>query len=318
MAVFHIDHVLSTRLLRNSPIFDDLIRRTAVAAPAGTRITRSFRPSRAANVRHYHRPSLERRLLPRSLVTVHHDLREPTRWLALDYVVARCREAGVVHCLNTTQAAMLAEHGIRHTRVIPHGVDRRVFPLPERPRRWPGGRLRLGLFSRRHPDGVKGEALFEALLGHLDPPRVSFALVGEGRWREAELARSKGFAAEHWERPPYRLMPQIAAGIDALLIVSRLEGGPASLPEALGNAVPVLATPVGLCPDFVRDGDNGLLLTGDPRRDGARIMALLDGDGRGIALLSRGAFASAAEIPAWEEVIAEWYRLYAEVGAAGA
>jgi len=318
MAVFHIDHVLSTRLLRNSPIFDDLIRRTAVAAPAGTRITRSFRPSRAANVRHYHRASLERRLLPRSLMTVHHDPRQATRWLALTYVVARCREAEIVHCLNATQAAILAEHGIDHTRVIPHGVDRRVFPLPERPRRWPGGALRLGLFSRRHPDGVKGEALFEGLLGHLDPRRVSFVLVGEGRWREAELARTKGFAAEHWERLPYRLMPQIVGGIDALLIVSRLEGGPASLPEALGNGVPVLATPVGMCPDFIRDGDNGLLLSADPRRDGDRIMALLDDDGRGIARLSSGALGSVPEIPGWDDVIAGWYGLYAEIGAARA
>jgi glycosyltransferase involved in cell wall biosynthesis len=316
MAVFHIDHVLSTRLLRNSPIFDDLIRRTAVAAPAGTRITRSFRPSRAADVRHYHRASLERRLQPRSLLTVHHDPRETTRWLALDYVVARCREAQIVHCLSQTQAAILAERGIDHTRIIPHGVDRRAFALPERPRRWPGGPLRLGLFSRRHPDGVKGEALFEALLGHLDPRRVSFVLVGEGRWREAELARAKGFAAEHWERPPYRLMPQIVAGIDALLIVSRLEGGPASLPEALGNGVPVLATPVGMCPDLIRDGDNGLLLSADPRRDGDRIMALLDDDGHGIARLSAGAFRSVPDIPGWDDVIAAWYRLYAEIGAA--
>lgn len=316
MAGLHIDHVLSTRLLRNSSIFDDLIRRTVVAAPMGTRLTRSFRPSRAANVRHYHRATLERRLLPRSLLTVHHDPREPTPWLALDQVVARCREVPIVHCLNQTQAAILAGHGIGHVRVVPHGVDRKVFPLPERPRRWHGGRLRLGLFSRRHPDGVKGEALFEGLLRHLDPERVSFVLVGEGRWREAALARQQGFAAEHWERIPYRLMAQIVAGVDALLIVSRLEGGPASLPEALGNAVPVLATPVGMCPDFIRDGDNGLLLCGEPGRDGARIMALLDDNGRGIEDLQQGAFTSIGAIPAWRDVIARWHLLYAEIAAA--
>jgi glycosyltransferase involved in cell wall biosynthesis len=315
MGHLHIDHVLSTRLLRNSSIFDDLIRRTAIAAPMGTRLTRSFRPSRAADVRHYHRATLERRLLPRSLLTVHHDPREPTPWLALDQVVARCREAPIVHCLNRAQAAILAGRGIRHVRVIPHGVDRDVFPLPERPRQWHGGPLRLGLFSRRHPDGVKGEAMFEVLLNHLDPERVSFVLVGEGRWREAALARQHGFAAEHWERIPYRLMAQIVAGIDALLIVSRLEGGPASLPEALGNGVPVLATPVGMCPDFIRDGDNGLLLEGDPGRDGARIMALLDEGGRGIAQLQHGAFAAIGEIPTWQDVIAGWHLLYVEIAA---
>jgi glycosyltransferase involved in cell wall biosynthesis len=315
MAGLHIDHVLSTRLLRNSAIFDDLIRRTVIDAPPGTRLTRSFRPSRAADIRHYHRATLERRLLRHSLLTVHHDPREATPWLALDQVVARCREVPVVHCLNRMQAAILAAHGIGHIRVIPHGVDRHVFPLPERPRQWHGGRLRLGLFSRRHPDGVKGETLFDGLLRHLDPDRVSFVLVGEGRGQEAALARERGFVAEHWERVPYRLMAQIVAGIDALLIVSRLEGGPASLPEALGNAVPVLATAVGMCPDFIRDGDNGLLLSGAPACDGARIMALLDADGRGIARLYEGAFAGIGEIPAWREVIAQWHRLYAEIAA---
>ncbi len=220
-----------------------------------------------------------------------------------------------MHCLNTTQEAMLAAHGIRHTRVVPHGVDRRLFPRPVRPRQWQGHRLRLGLFSRRHPDGVKGEALLQGLLGCLDPQRVSLVLVGEGRWRDAALARERGFAAEHWERIPNRLMPAVVAGIDALLILSRMEGGPASLPEALGNGVPVFATPVGMCPDFVRDGDNGLVLTGEPSHDGARIMAQTDNGGSGITALQRGAFASLGEIPAWDDVIAQWYRLYAEIAA---
>ena len=314
MAILHVDHVLSTGLVR-SPIFDDLIRRAADAAPEGMRVTRSLRPSREACVRHYHRANLERRLLPRSLVSVHHDLHDPRPSLALAKFLPRCREARVVHCLNTTQAAILAAHGIQHIRVIPHGVDRRVLPLPQRPRRWGGGRLRLGLFSRRYGEGVKGEALFEGLLGRLDPRHISFLLVGEGRRREAVLARSRGFESDCWEHLPYRLMEEVVAAIDALLIVSRYEGGPASLPEALGSGVPVLSTPVGMCPDFARDGENSLLLSGDPAADGARIMALLTDGGRGIAALSEGAFATAAGIPAWEEVMAGWYRLYAEAAA---
>jgi glycosyltransferase involved in cell wall biosynthesis len=315
MAVLHIDHVLSTRLLRNSAIFDDLIRRAALAAPAGARVTRSFRPSRNATVRHYHRPTLERRLLSRSLMTVHHDLSDPAPWLAVDQVVARCREVPVVHCLNRSQAAVLAARDIRHTCVIPHGVDRRIFRPPACPHQWWGGKLRLGLLSRRHADGVKGEALLAALLAHLDPSRVAFVMVGEGRWREAELARGNGFAAEHFERVPYRLMAAVIARIDALLICSRREGGPASLPEALGSGLPVFATAVGMCPDFIRDGDNGLLLAGEPRRDGERIMSLLADHGRGIAALQRGAFAGLGAIPSWDDVIAQWYRVYAEIAA---
>jgi glycosyltransferase involved in cell wall biosynthesis len=211
------------------------------------------------------------------------------------------------------KAAVLAQRGIHHTRLIPHGVDRAVFPVPAASRVWAGGLLRLGLVSRRYDRGVKGEDLLLALLDRLDSARVSFVLAGEGRWRDAETLRARGFAVDHYERLPYRLMGRLYAGIDALLIPSRSEGGPACLPEALGIGVPVLCRPVGMCPDWVRDGDNGLILTGGAVEDGARIMALLDGGGRGLDRLNRGAFASAAAIPDWGWVMARWHDMYREV-----
>ncbi len=315
MRVFHINHVLSTGLLA-STIFDHLIERAAAAAPGGTRVTRSERPDRHADVWHYHRPNLERRLKPRSIVTIHHDLHDDRGWLGLKYSLPRYREAQAIHCLNTSQQVVLTQHGLSHACVVPHGVDRRIFPLPEQPRRPTGDGLRLGFFSRRYNLGIKGEYLFQALLARLDPRRVSFVLVGEGRGHEAKFARARGFKADHWERLPYRLMAEIYARIDALLILSAFEGGPACLPEALGSGVPVICTPVGMCPDLVHDGANGLLLTGRSDLDGARIMALLDDNGSAIAELSRGAFASAAGIPPWEDVMSEWHRLYRRVSAA--
>jgi glycosyltransferase involved in cell wall biosynthesis len=309
MMPLHVNHVLSTCLL-TSRIFADLIYRSAAAAPPTTRITSSDRPDRRADVWHYHRPNLEWRLLPRSVVTVHHDLRDERAWLSLRSFLARYREAVAVHCLNRTQAAILAEHEIAHVHVIPHGVDRQVLPMPSEPRRVSGGRLRLGICSRRHRSGVKGEDRFAALLAHLDPACVSFVLVGAGRAPDAREARAKGFDVAHWEHLPYPLMAEIYGRIDALLILSSFEGGPASLPEALGSGVPVICTPVGMCPDFVRDGGNGLFLTGRPAADGARIMALLDAGGSGMNVLNDGAFDSAWAISAWEEVMAEWHQLY--------
>src|SRR4029077_8576386 len=142
---------------------------------------------------------------------------------------------------------ILAEHGVAQVHVVPHGVDRRVLPAPSEPRPVPSGRLRLGICSRRHPSGIKGEDRFAALLAHLDPARVSFVLVGAGRAPDAREARARGFEAAHWERLPYPLMAEIYRRIDALLILSSFEGGPASLPEALGSGVPVICTPVGMC-----------------------------------------------------------------------
>ena len=89
--------------------------------------------------------------------------------------------------------------------------------------------------------------------------------------------------------------------------------GAASLPEALGSGVPVLATPVGMVPDFVHDGQNGLILTGNANRDGARIMALLDplSSDTGYAQLADGAFHGAPGIPSWEDVMRQWMDMYA-------
>jgi glycosyltransferase involved in cell wall biosynthesis len=312
----HVNHVLSTNLLP-SGIFAALIARAAAAAPSGTRVSQSIRPKRRADVWHYHRPNLEWRLRPRSVVTIHHDLRDDRGWLRLKYLLPRYREALVIHCLNAMQVSILAEHGISQTCMIPHGVDRRLFPVPARPRKWGGGRLRLGLVSRRYASEVKGEGLFKALLTHLDPTRVSFTFVGDGRAQDAKLCETSGFTAEHWDRLPYRLMPEIYATIDALFTPSRFEGGPLSLPEALGSAIPAICMPVGMCRDFVEDGRNGMLLSGCAGEDGARIMALLDGGGRGIDALNEGAFAGADKIPAWEDVMALWHRLYIHALARG-
>jgi glycosyltransferase involved in cell wall biosynthesis len=215
-----------------------------------------------------------------------------------------------VHCLNTTQRTLLEANRITATRIIPHGIDRRVLPCPERPREVTGGRLRLGFMSRRYASGLKGELIFGSLLDQLDPERVSFLMVGAERSLEAGVARQKGFQVECWDRLPYRLMREVYDRMDALLIISRFEGGPACLPEGLGTGVPVLCTPVGMCLDYVTEGQNGIYLTGRPGPDGAKIMALLDDGARELAALAQGAFLTAPTIPSWDQVMNEWHDLY--------
>jgi glycosyltransferase involved in cell wall biosynthesis len=203
-----------------------------------------------------------------------------------------------------------------HLEVIPHGIDRGVFPIPTETRRPSGLGMTLGLISRRFERGVKGESLLAGMLPLLDPSRVRFVFVGEGRSRELALAEAHGFEAEVYERLPYALMGRVYAKLDALLVLSDFEGGPASVPEALGSGVPVFATPVGMCPDVVRDGDNGILLTRDSKRDADRISALLDQDCRELGRLQEGAFRSAAETPDWAAVFDRHFALYARIAGA--
>jgi glycosyltransferase involved in cell wall biosynthesis len=112
-------------------------------------------------------------------------------------------------------------------------------------------------------------------------------------------------------------MAEFIRSIDALLILSQHEGGPASLPEALGSGVPVLCTPVGMCPDFVRDGENGLMLSGDVAANSQQIMSLVERAGPGYRRLAEGAFSDAPAIQDWPTVMAGWVALYRQASTSG-
>ncbi len=132
------------------------------------------------------------------------------------------------------------------------------MPPDSRPVRAEGPE-RLGLVSRRYR-GIKGEARLEELFQHLDRARFAFVFAGSGRSEDAARARAAGFAAQQWEALPYPLFGRLYEAMDVLLVLSDFEGGPACLPEALGAGVPVASRPVGMVPEWLRDGDNGLIL----------------------------------------------------------
>lgn len=59
------------------------------------------------------------------------------------------------------------------------------------------------------------------------------------------------------------------------VMASTSEGGPRVVLEAMACGVPVIATPVGVVPDVIRDRENGLLTTGEPKDLAENIATLL-------------------------------------------
>ena len=309
MGILAVNHVLSSHFYR-SAIFDDLCRRFVDHAPEDIRITVSRYRLARQDVYHFHRPNRECRLPSNSVVTVHHDLAVPDPWHDLRLFLPRYREARNVVCLNSGQSDLLRQHGISNVSIIPHGADRKAlsrkdadapFALP----------LRLGFLSRRFDLDIKGETRLAAMLRLLDPSAFAFVFVGADRWREAAVARQAGFRCETFEQPPYRVISALYGGIHALLVLSRHEGGPASLPEALATGTPVLTTRVGMAPDFIRDGENGIFLAGEPEADAARLADLVRDRGALLKHLRQGALAT--EIPDWSEILARYYALYRDM-----
>lgn len=309
MAGIIVNQVLSSDI--ESGIFRDLLTRISASAPPDIDIRISKRPLGGRTIPHFHRPHLEWRLPANAVTTIHHDPADKDGWFRFEKFRSRYREATVNVCLNSNQKTFLAGHGIDNCVVIPHGFDPVVLGSVERPKRHDGVRpVVLGIFSRRYTRPVKGEGNLYALLKHLPRDRCSFLFVGRDRWRDVGVARAFGFAAEVYETVPYHLFGELYSRIDLLLIPSLFEGGPACLPEALGAATPVLATRTGMAVDMIRDGRNGLFLTGDAHVDASRISGLLDDNARPLNALFDAAAACAHETPSWADSFRRLFDLY--------
>jgi glycosyltransferase involved in cell wall biosynthesis len=81
---------------------------------------------------------------------------------------------------------------------------------------------------------------------------------------------------------PRQDIPHVLAAMDAFALVSRKETGPLAVLEAMSAGLPVLATNIGMLPDFVRDGAAGYIVdVGDITAIADRLVALaIDADKR--------------------------------------
>ncbi len=126
----------------------------------------------------------------------------------------------------------------------PHGVDETIFkPCPEGPFSSARGRLVLGWAGSRsnHP-GKRG--LDDLLIPAVQVlPGVELRLAArEDKWRN------------QYE------MVLFYQGLDACICTSRTEGGPHSLLEASACGIPIISTSVGIAPELINHGHNGLLI----------------------------------------------------------
>ncbi|PLU82211.1 hypothetical protein BMJ22_14205 [Sinorhizobium medicae] len=295
---------------KSSRIFSDIFRRFIDSGQAAIVISEA--PIDDADIYHYHRPQMEQSLKPNSVVTVHHDLDDIDPFVRFDRFADRYREASTIVCLNSIQQNKLAALGYRNTVVIPHGYDENLF-AKSKPKAFPSSRkITIGMISKRYPRRFKGEVLFYELLDRLPTERFRFILVGEGRSKDSLYMSNLGFEVECHEIMPYRLFPSVYAEIDALLMCSTFEGGPANIPEAVASGTPVICTKIGMVPDMILDGMNGIHLTGRADRDAKRIIDWATNRDGDYDTLAKGAN-EVHSAPTWTEVINRHMTLYQHV-----
>jgi len=271
----------------------------------------SAKPIAGALVRHYHRPNLESKLINPAIVTVHHDLAETDDWLHFSKYEAQYRQADKVICLNQSQQRQLADAGIHHTCVIPHGYNDQY--LRSSRRHFSGNRkLVLGVFSRRYARKVKGEAYLQELLKRLDPDHYAWIIVGQDRAFEARFARKLGFEVKCYESLPYPVLCHAYGQVDLLMITSRFEGGPANVPEALATATPIATSPVGMALDSVEHGVNGLILSMDADTD-ALTLGNLYRSPKEMNTLFKGAKPATKKAKPWRSTVEQHEQVYARL-----
>jgi glycosyltransferase involved in cell wall biosynthesis len=73
-----------------------------------------------------------------------------------------------------------------------------------------------------------------------------------------------------------------------LVCASTVEGGPRVTAEAMACGTPVLTTPVGLMPEIITSGVNGVLIERDPAALAAHLLDLLADDDRRARLGEAG------------------------------
>jgi glycosyltransferase involved in cell wall biosynthesis len=171
-------------------------------------------------------------------------------------------------------------------RLVPPGVDaERFHPTQRRPSQ---DILFVGPLDRSYR--WKGlDVLLRALpLVRAQVPDARLVLVGQGD-RVPELRRRAGVVVRGRLGDGALAATYQACGVTCLPSTTDAESFGMVLAEANACGRPVVASSVGGIPDFVRDGDNGLLAApGDARELARRLVEVLDDPAAAHAMGMRG------------------------------
>ena len=171
----------------------------------------------------------------------------------------------------------LADFGCRHgarcpVEVVPNGVDLEKFKIR------PAGRREnprvVITTSRLVPKNGVDVLIKAAGLLKNEIPDLKFLIAGSG-WQEEELKKRQKnpglkMALNFLGGVAPEKIPGLLAEADIFVRASRSEGLGNSFLEAMAAGLPVIGTPVGGIPDFLKDGETGLFAKVGDAEDLAR------------------------------------------------
>jgi len=228
----------------------------------------------------------------RLVVTVFHgsDDMSPAAREAFRLLKRSVRRLDAVVTASRLMGGRLAGMGVpaEKLHVIPLGVDLDIFrPAPPEERRRqradlgiPQDAVCIGSFQKDgvgwgeglEPKLIKGPDIFVEAVRRLAARVPVFVLLtGPARGYVKRRLGEAGVPYRHDFLEEQAALAAYYGCLDLYLVTSREEGGPKAILEGMATGVPVVSTRVGMAPDVIEDGRNGLLV------DIEDVQALVDG-----------------------------------------
>lgn len=202
---------------------------------AGTECALSREPDPAADVNHHisyinYRPAPGGRSLDTLMIT-HVDTLHKFGMLKGQLAAARM---GV--CMSRETQRKLVSAGLPADRLCYANPahDGVIKPRP----------LVLGITSKVHADGRKGEEAIAGLCAKISPADFRFAIMGAGWQPTVEKMRSLGFRVDYYDAFDYGKYVEIVPSFDYYLYISHDEGS-MGFQDALSAGVKTIVTPQG-------------------------------------------------------------------------
>lgn len=136
---------------------------------------------------------------------------------------------------------------------------------------------------------VANKGLFETIDALALVPGVTLLVIGDGPRRPAAEMKVRTLGLQSrvtftgWLPNEIAVLQAMSSG-KIFVMNSRSEGGPRSALEAMALGIPMIATKVGVMPEVIQGGINGLFTTGDAEDLAEKIRSLLSDTGRMVSM----------------------------------
>ena len=221
------------------------------------------------------------------------------------------RRASLVYAVSEDiRQRIIARFHVRPEKVrhMPFGVDTAVFsPAAGKPVRGEGEPLCI-LSNRKFWPVHGGTTLVDGFsTAYRRNPGMRLVLRGFGpeeeNLRRRIASNHTGGAIAIRAQGPYARIVEDLRRADIYVSAARSDGTPVSLLEAMATGLPCIATRVGGIPEWIRDGENGLLVPPEDPEALAEAILRLSGDPALRDLLGRRARETILSRGSWHDLM---------------